>query len=82
MQKLGYWAFGGITNLESVTINSTVSQSCNQPFNGSNILQITFGNITKIPGGIFNSANLAGVSSVTIPSSVTEIDENAFSNSG
>ena len=83
--SIGRSAFYGCSGLTSVTFNAD-SCTCNYTFNGnyfhpfegcSNITNFTFGNnITIIPSGL--CGRLTGLTSITIPNSVTSIGNNAF----
>ena len=79
--SVGYAAFSGCTNLETITIpkNSTFSRGTFD--NCISLKNVKFSNgIEKIPNYLFyRSSNLNSLTSITIPDSVTSIGYYAFS---
>ncbi len=83
LTTLGYMAFGSCTALTSMLIPKKVSTCGGYVFNKCNgITEVTFEEgMTRIPDNILSVTENGGfVERVTIPSSVTEIGENAFVN--
>ena len=84
--ELGYWSFYGCSSLSSVTIETTQigRTGCSDyVFYGCSISNVVWPeNITYIPAKIFNNAGFVSGASVTIPASVTEIGDSAFSGAG
>ena len=81
--SIGYHAFDGCTNLETVTIPKNAKfDSSGYIFNNCTSLKnvIFSSGIEKIPDHLFyNSKNLNSLTSLTIPDSVTAIGDYAFS---
>ena len=81
VETLGIGAFQDCVALGRVEVEGTKDIDCvNYPFRGCNqIKEIIFPEgMTKIPEGIFKIATLAEGVQVTIPTTVTEIGDNAF----
>ena len=73
---VGRGAFRWASNLENVTMSSSVKTIGLQSFDSTNISLLKIPNsVTSIGGWSFFNSNLT---SVTIPSSITKIDEEAF----
>ena len=79
--SIGYSAFGGCTELTSITIPNGVTSIGKTVFDGCTGLTgslIIPDNVTTIGNGAFRGCT--GLTSITIPNSVTSIGNNAFYN--
>ena len=80
--SIGYYAFGGCTSLTEIYYNAKFFEGSSSAFNGAGTssggLRVIIGDgVRKIPGSLFSGCT--GLTSVTIPDSVTNIGTYAFS---
>ena len=83
--SIGNYAFSDCSNVKTITWNAIACDDFSddyRPFSGlTNVTAFYFGvNVTKIPA--YLCAGLSGVTSITIPSSVTTINAYAFMSTG
>ena len=82
VERIESYAFADMASLERVTINSSAGVSVGtEAFAGCTSLStVNLGNVTEIGYGAF--AGCTSLTSITIPATVTKIDDFAFYNSG